>query len=173
MLSGQAPFQGNCGQSCDWDKGGSCRDCQSLLWHSILDADYSFDNKSWTNVSTEAKDLISNLLVKEAPKRYTIDSVLQHSWLEMVRVKFLKHWYLMLIQTKMTLHQNIPNIIPYCLTLIWTHFVSNIWKHPLFQRKSIKFIWSAKCAIQIWTVVPSCSVAFLMHKSALFCSLVP
>ena len=84
MLSGRPPFEGNCGEDCDWKRGGSCRQCQSMLWHNILDANYTYPDAYWSNVSIEAKDLISHLLVKEASKRYTVDNVLSHPWLAMV-----------------------------------------------------------------------------------------
>ncbi|XP_057298487.1 MAP kinase-interacting serine/threonine-protein kinase 1-like [Hydractinia symbiolongicarpus] len=83
MLSGRPPFEGDCGRDCEWKDGGSCSECQSLLWHGILDADYAFPDEGWMNVSLEAKDLISHLLVKEASKRYSVDSVLSHPWLKM------------------------------------------------------------------------------------------
>ena len=89
MLSGRPPFQGNCNKSCDWESGGSCRECQSILWHSILDATFTFPNTEWANVSTEAKDLISHLLVKEASKRYSVEDVLNHPWLQMVFLLFI------------------------------------------------------------------------------------
>jgi len=84
MLSGKPPFTGDCGQGCEWQNGGSCRECQSLLWHNILDANYSFPEEDWQYVSREAKDLILHLLVKEASKRYTVDSLLNHPWFDVV-----------------------------------------------------------------------------------------
>lgn len=84
MLSGKPPFTGDCGQGCEWQNGGSCRECQSLLWHNILDANYSFPEEDWEYVSREAKDLILHLLVKEASKRYTVDSLLNHPWFDVV-----------------------------------------------------------------------------------------
>ena len=89
MLSGRPPFEGDCGENCDWQSGGSCRKCQSILWHSILDADLTFPSPEWDTVSTEAKDLISHLLVKEASKRYTVEDVLDHPWLMMVSFCFV------------------------------------------------------------------------------------
>lgn len=89
MLSGKPPFEGNCNESCDWQNGGSCRTCQSTLWHSILDANFTFPPTEWENVSTEAKDLISHLLVKEASKRYSVEDVLNHPWLLMASNNFL------------------------------------------------------------------------------------
>lgn len=90
MLSGRPPFQGNCEQDCDWERGGSCRECQSMLWHSILDGDFSFPDAEWSDVSLEAKDLISHLLVKEPSKRYSVDLVLSHPWLKMASNNILR-----------------------------------------------------------------------------------
>jgi MAP kinase interacting serine/threonine kinase len=84
MLSGKPPFTGNCKNDCDWEKGGSCRQCQSLLWHNILDANYDYSEEDgWGDISMEAKDLVSHLLVKEASKRYTVEDVLCHPWFQM------------------------------------------------------------------------------------------
>jgi len=90
MLSGRPPFTGNCDEECDWDRGGSCRECQSMLWHSILDGDYDFPDTEWSDVSEEAKDLISHMLVKKPSKRYSVDLVLSHPWLKMATNNFLR-----------------------------------------------------------------------------------
>lgn len=90
MLSGKPPFQGNCDEDCDWERGGSCRECQSMLWHSIMDGDFSFPDEEWSDVSFEAKDLISHLLVKEPSKRYSVDSVLSHPWLKIASNNILR-----------------------------------------------------------------------------------
>ena len=42
--------------------------------------------KEWGGISLEAKDLISNLLVRDATKRYTAEMVLRHQWLQEVRL---------------------------------------------------------------------------------------
>lgn len=90
MLSGRPPFQGNCDEDCEWERGGSCRECQSVLWHSILDGDFKFPDHEWYDVSVEAKDLISHLLVKEPSKRYAVDDVLSHPWLKMASNNILR-----------------------------------------------------------------------------------
>ena len=46
----------------------------------ILSIDYKF-NDSWKNVSDDAKDLISHMLVKE-DNRFTAEQVLQHPWIK-------------------------------------------------------------------------------------------
>lgn len=45
---------------------------------------FSFPESEWTNVSSDAKDLICKLLVKEAPKRLSAEAVLNHPWIKMV-----------------------------------------------------------------------------------------
>lgn len=86
MLCGKPPFTGNCNTDCDWEKGGSCRQCQSILWHNILDANYEYSEEDgWDTVSDEGKDLVSHLLVKDAAKRYTVEEVLCHPWFSKAR----------------------------------------------------------------------------------------
>lgn len=80
MLSGKAPFFGNCGEDCEWEKGGSCYECQRTLWNSIKEGNFKFDDREWKHISPEAKDLVSNLLVKDASKRLTAKEVLRHPW---------------------------------------------------------------------------------------------
>merc|ERR1712233_68959 len=66
LLCGYAPFQGNCGQLCGWERGDKCNECQDLLF---------------TNISDQAKDLIQKLLVKDSSIRLTAEQVLSHPWL--------------------------------------------------------------------------------------------
>ena len=35
LLCGYAPFSGNCGLNCGWERGESCTDCQERLFESI------------------------------------------------------------------------------------------------------------------------------------------
>ena len=83
LLSGRPPFIGNCGKDCEWETGGACVQCQRVLWNNILDGNYEVPD-GWEEISNEAKDLISHLLVKDASKRYTAETVLNHAWLSMV-----------------------------------------------------------------------------------------
>lgn len=82
MLSGYPPFYGRCGNQCGWDEGGECDKCQDMLMERIQNGHYEFPSEHWENVSEEAKDLISHLLVKDVNKRYTADQVLSHSWVQ-------------------------------------------------------------------------------------------
>lgn len=43
---------------------------------------FSFPENEWQDVSEEAKDLIRNLLVKEASKRLSAEAVLNHPWIK-------------------------------------------------------------------------------------------
>lgn len=89
MLSGKAPFAGSCGIDCEWDKGGSCYECQRSLWNSIKEGKFIFHDEEWRHISREAKDLVSNLLVKNASKRLTAKEVLRHPWVSSVRYFYL------------------------------------------------------------------------------------
>ncbi|KAF4086319.1 hypothetical protein AMELA_G00105500 [Ameiurus melas] len=82
LLSGSPPFTGHCGTGCGWDQGEPCHDCQSMLFESIQEGKYEFPEKDWAHVSSEAKDLISKLLVRDAKQRLSAEQVLQHPWVQ-------------------------------------------------------------------------------------------
>uniref|UniRef100_A0A8V0ZW35 non-specific serine/threonine protein kinase n=1 Tax=Gallus gallus TaxID=9031 RepID=A0A8V0ZW35_CHICK len=82
MLSGYPPFVGNCGTDCGWDRGEVCRVCQNKLFESIQEGKYEFPDKDWSHISSEAKDLISKLLVRDAKERLSAAQVLEHSWVQ-------------------------------------------------------------------------------------------
>ncbi|XP_034659824.1 LOW QUALITY PROTEIN: probable serine/threonine-protein kinase MARK-C [Drosophila subobscura] len=83
LLCGYPPFSGNCGEDCGWNRGENCRTCQELLFESIQEGRFSFPEAEWHDVSDEAKDLISRLLVKQASKRLSAEAVLNHHWIRM------------------------------------------------------------------------------------------
>jgi calcium/calmodulin-dependent protein kinase I len=66
LLSGFPPFFG---------------DTNPEIYKKVRKCDYQFEAPYWDNVSPEAKDLISNLLVLNPQKRFTIDQVLSHPWM--------------------------------------------------------------------------------------------
>ncbi|XP_062960520.1 MAP kinase-interacting serine/threonine-protein kinase 1 isoform X6 [Cynocephalus volans] len=82
MLSGYPPFVGHCGADCGWDRGEVCRLCQNKLFESIQEGKYEFPDKDWAHISSEAKDLISKLLVRDAKQRLSAAQVLQHPWVQ-------------------------------------------------------------------------------------------
>ena len=43
---------------------------------------YNFDHSRWKKVSAAAKDLVSNLLVVNPAKRFTIENILDHAWIK-------------------------------------------------------------------------------------------
>ncbi|XP_058794584.1 MAP kinase-interacting serine/threonine-protein kinase 1 [Phymastichus coffea] len=81
LLCGYPPFYGNCGTNCGWERGENCCACQQLLFTSIQDGKYEFPDSEWADISEEAKDLISSLLIKQAQKRLSAESVLNHPWI--------------------------------------------------------------------------------------------
>jgi len=44
---------------------------------------YSFPEKEWSTISSEAQDLVQHLLVRDPHQRYTADEVLAHPWIHM------------------------------------------------------------------------------------------
>merc|ERR1712076_96607 len=82
LLCGYPPFSGNCGIECGWNQGEPCNACQELLFHSIQDGHFDFPHTEWRDISGEAKDLISKLLVKDARQRLSAEMVLSHPWIK-------------------------------------------------------------------------------------------
>jgi len=81
LLCGYAPFQGNCGQLCGWERGDKCNVCQDLLFSNIKQCNVIFPHQQWAGISDQAKDLIQKLLVKDCSVRLTAEQVLSHPWL--------------------------------------------------------------------------------------------
>jgi calcium/calmodulin-dependent protein kinase I len=52
------------------------------LFESILNGNYHFHSPYWDNISADAKDLISKLLVVDPKDRLTAADALQHKWLK-------------------------------------------------------------------------------------------
>lgn len=50
--------------------------------YMIRNAMYSFKGKVWKEVSDEAKDLISKLMVSDPTKRLNVEEALAHPWLQ-------------------------------------------------------------------------------------------
>ncbi|XP_037779033.1 MAP kinase-interacting serine/threonine-protein kinase 1-like [Penaeus monodon] len=82
LLCGYPPFCGNCGEDCGWERGEACPQCQDLLFNNIQDGSYEFPKPEWAFISEEAKDLIRNLLVKDASQRLSAEMVLNHPWVK-------------------------------------------------------------------------------------------
>lgn len=82
LLCGYPPFYGHCGADCGWERGEACQSCQGLLFTSIQEGRYEFPEREWAHISHEAKELIRGLLVKEAPRRLSAQSVLEHPWVK-------------------------------------------------------------------------------------------
>jgi serine/threonine-protein kinase Chk2 len=47
----------------------------------VIAGKFTFHPKYWTTISSEVKDLIEHLIVVNPQQRFTIDQVLNHSWL--------------------------------------------------------------------------------------------
>merc|ERR1712055_272101 len=81
LLCGYAPFSGHCGSDCGWDRGETCTDCQERLFSSIKEGRLVFPDQHWAVISSEAKDLIGGLLVKDSEARLDANQVLSHPWI--------------------------------------------------------------------------------------------
>ena len=56
-------------------------DCQEMLFTSIKDGHVAFPEKHWEKVSSQAKDLILSLLVRDSSIRLDAEQVLAHPWI--------------------------------------------------------------------------------------------
>uniref|UniRef100_A0A671NIR0 MAP kinase-interacting serine/threonine-protein kinase 1-like n=1 Tax=Sinocyclocheilus anshuiensis TaxID=1608454 RepID=A0A671NIR0_9TELE len=82
LLSGSPPFTGHCGTNCGWERGETCRACQNNLFERIQEGKYEFRHGVWAQISADAKDLISRLLVRDATLRLGAAQVLKHPWVQ-------------------------------------------------------------------------------------------
>ena len=75
MLSGEPPFKG---------------DNEEEIFQSIKEGKFNFDNEKWDAISSDAKDLINHLLIKDINKRYSAKKALTHPWItKHIRIKNL------------------------------------------------------------------------------------
>ena len=72
MLAGYPPFYG---------------DSQHEIFKRIIRGIYDFDREEWSDVSAEARDLISSMLVVNPAKRATTEKVLRHEWFSIFEVQ--------------------------------------------------------------------------------------
>uniref|UniRef100_A0A8C1JKH8 non-specific serine/threonine protein kinase n=2 Tax=Cyprinus carpio TaxID=7962 RepID=A0A8C1JKH8_CYPCA len=82
LLSGSPPFTGHCGTNCGWERGETCHACQNNLFERIQEGKYEFRDGVWAQISADAKDLISRLLVRDATLRLSAAQVLKHPWVQ-------------------------------------------------------------------------------------------
>uniref|UniRef100_A0A2P2HVK6 MAP kinase-interacting serine/threonine-protein kinase 1-like n=1 Tax=Hirondellea gigas TaxID=1518452 RepID=A0A2P2HVK6_9CRUS len=82
MLCGYPPFCGDCGEDCGWAQGGSCVECQNNLFSNIQEGNFHFPDTDWAKVDTEAKDLVTKLLVKDPKQRLSAQMILEHPWIK-------------------------------------------------------------------------------------------
>jgi serine/threonine protein kinase len=69
LLCGFSPF------------GGGPNNDPSTLFDKIIKAEYDFPDPEWTNISSQAKDFIRHLLVKDIDERWTAEQCKKHDWL--------------------------------------------------------------------------------------------
>ncbi|KAJ8672154.1 hypothetical protein QAD02_003413 [Eretmocerus hayati] len=56
-------------------------DQQEKLFESILSGQYEFISPFWDNISSSAKEIITNMLQTQPDLRFTAEDVLDHSWI--------------------------------------------------------------------------------------------
>jgi serine/threonine protein kinase len=70
LLSGNLPFMGR---------------SQKELFRKIVSGKYEFEDEEWADISEDAKDLVSRLLILEPGKRMTAAEAVRHQWLKASR----------------------------------------------------------------------------------------
>lgn len=76
LLSGRPPFKGK---------------SKAEMFKSITDDELSFDHPIWQQISSEAKDFITNALIKDQNLRWDARRLLEHPWIfKMVSVPDVK-----------------------------------------------------------------------------------
>lgn len=58
------------------------KETQAELFQQIRSCDWKFQSNDWENISEEAKDLISHLLVADPEQRWTAEQALKSAWIE-------------------------------------------------------------------------------------------
>jgi len=66
LLSGKIPFPG---------------DSNKEIIENVIKGEYHFNYDVFKKVSSDARDLISNLLVKDPSKRFSADDAYNHNWI--------------------------------------------------------------------------------------------
>ena len=72
ILSGKPPFGGK---------------NNNEILNNVLHGKYDFSGPTWKNISEEAKDLITNLLQRQADMRYTSEEAFNHPWIQRQKIK--------------------------------------------------------------------------------------
>ena len=67
LLSGTLPFMGR---------------SQKELFRKIVSGKYEFDEEDWTDVSAEARDMVTKLLVLDPDQRLSSKEALKHKWMK-------------------------------------------------------------------------------------------
>lgn len=49
--------------------------------HKVMNEEIDYESKQWTNITSEGKELISKLLVKDPKKRMTAEQAIKHPWI--------------------------------------------------------------------------------------------
>jgi len=61
-------------------------DNEARLIELVVSLGYSFEDQVWYNISEEAKDFISKLLVKKLSERMTVEQAMAHPWIKSTKL---------------------------------------------------------------------------------------
>ncbi len=70
LLSGTPPFYGNSDEE---------------IYNKVKEGKFCLKSSEWDDISSDAKELIKNLLVKDYNKRYSADQALNHKWIKTMK----------------------------------------------------------------------------------------
>jgi calcium-dependent protein kinase len=76
MMSGKPPFGGRTNKE---------------IIENVLKGSFSFNTPVWAEISAEAKDLITNLLERQADMRFTAEEAYNHPWINLQKSKEFKN----------------------------------------------------------------------------------
>ena len=117
MLSGQPPFKGENDEE---------------IYQSIKKAKFNFDDEIWDGISSEAKDLIKNLLKKDINERYSAKEALRHPW----RTKFKRNKNI----DKKKLNEVVMNLKKFSATLKLQQLALAYIVHNLIAKEDCDFL---------------------------------
>jgi len=80
LLSGRQPFHAKKG------KKRNQKDVEHQIRANVMKGAWDFNSPVWKHVSKEAKDLISKMLVPDLTKRWPMGQVMNHTWLQELRL---------------------------------------------------------------------------------------
>uniref|UniRef100_A0A6P7G6G0 Ovarian-specific serine/threonine-protein kinase Lok-like n=1 Tax=Diabrotica virgifera virgifera TaxID=50390 RepID=A0A6P7G6G0_DIAVI len=87
---------------------------RAIMEKNIINGYYTFEDEKWEDISSEAKDLVREMLTVEPEERITVINILKHQWLSKdlnmkIRVNQLYHSHLENMEENITPFDNEPS----------------------------------------------------------------